>query len=261
MDATLRFVELVNGPAKNIDLIDGWSLLDLHAEPDADPDALRQQVDALAHQCPEATIEAISHTLFGELGFAGDSDHYYSPSNSLLSGVLRRRKGLPISLAALLIEVGAKLGATFDGVGMPGHFLVRDRSRPEVLVDAFAGGVLLSPKDCKAIFAKLAAPGTPFLAQYLDSVSSIQILARMSANLVNAYRRADERKNLRWAVRLRSRCPAVTPEEQIQLAEALFYTGAFDEAAALYEASSELVPATHKAKVADLARQARAKLN
>jgi len=261
MDATLRFVELVNGPSTTIDLIEGWVLFDAHVDNSVDTGGLRQQVDDLAARCSEPTLEAITQVLFGELGFQGDGDNYYSPQNSLLSGVLQRRRGLPISLAALLIEVGTRLNVPLDGVGMPGHFLVQDRARPDVLVDPFAGGTLLTQADCKRIFHRLAAPGTPFLAHYLDPVSSVQMLCRMAANLVNAYRRSDDRHNLRWAARLRSHCPGVTPEEHIQLAEALLYTGAFDEAGTLYRAASELVEPAHRPNVLDMARQAFAKLN
>ena len=68
---------------------------------------------------------------------------------------------------------------------------------------------------------------------------SALILARMAANLVNTYRRADDRRGLRWSARLRARCPGVAPEELAQLGDLLARTGAWDEAAATLDAAAE----------------------
>ena len=58
--------------------------------------------------------------------------------------MLARRLGIPITLAVLMIEVGRRLGVPLVGVGMPGHFLVRERASPDRFADPFHGGVVLS---------------------------------------------------------------------------------------------------------------------
>src|SRR5690606_18429191 len=111
------------------------ALLIAHDEyPDLDPglyDAqvrahaagMRAEIDAIEH--PAVKMQAINRHLFGELGYAGDHDQYYDPRNSYINEVFERRRGNPISLAMVQIEVARRLGVPLDGVSFPGHFLVR----------------------------------------------------------------------------------------------------------------------------------------
>src|SRR3546814_1822968 len=70
-------------------------------------------------------MQAINRHLFEDLGYAGDHDQYYDPRNSYLNEVFERRRGNPISLAMVQMEVARRLGVPLDGVSFPGHFLVR----------------------------------------------------------------------------------------------------------------------------------------
>ncbi len=64
----------------------------------------------LAAGCSERSFEGLRHHLFDEVGFAGDSQRYDEPENSFLQLVLTRRRGLPILLATVMIEVGRRAG-------------------------------------------------------------------------------------------------------------------------------------------------------
>lgn len=262
MEATVRFIELVNSPSRSIDLVEGALLLAAHANPALDLAAEVGRVDDLAAQCSEPTLDAVRRLLFDDLGFTGDSDDYYDPANSLLDRVIARRRGLPITLSLLTIEVGKRLGVELDGVGMPGHFLVQDRVLPEVFIDPFAGGRPLDMAECEALFHRTVGAEVPFDPAYLQPVSGSSILCRMAANLVNAYRRKGDRLGMRWSARLRSRCPGVEPAEFVQLGQALAYTGAFDEAAALLEDAAQHMPSESASRAVQLeASQFRARLN
>lgn len=262
MQETLRFVELVNGPSTAVDLTEGALLLVAHARPDVDLESQARRLDELAEACSEPTLDGVRRLLFGELGFTGPGDDYYDPANSLLDSVLDRRQGLPITLSLVMIEVGRRIGVPLDGVGMPGHFLVRDRELPDVFVDPFDRGRELSAADCEAIFRRLAGRGVPFDPAYLEPVSTVSILGRMAANLVNAYRRRDDRKGLRWSARLRSRCPGVEPAELVQLGQALGRTGAWGEAADLLEEAAPAMATPDGATaVRAEARRFRSRLN
>ena len=55
--------------------------------------------------------------------------------------MLERRRGIPISLSTVYLALGRRLGLPFEGVGMPGHFLVRLRHLvTPVLLDPFEAG-------------------------------------------------------------------------------------------------------------------------
>jgi regulator of sirC expression with transglutaminase-like and TPR domain len=262
MEATVRFVEMVNSPARDIDLVEGALLLAAHADPEFDLVAETARVDDLAAQCSEPTLEGICRLLFDDLGFAGDSDDYYDPANSLLDRVIERRRGLPITLSLLTIEIGKRVGVPLDGVGMPGHFLVRDGALTNVFVDPFSGGTSLSAAECEVLFHRTVGPDVVFDPAYLEPVTGGSILCRMAANLVNAYRQKGDRHGMRWSARLRSRCPGVDPAEQVQLGQALGYSGAFDEAAALLEDAAEYMPSDSASRAVRLkASQFQARLN
>ena len=83
----------------------------------------------------------------------------------------------------------------------------------------------------------------------------------MAANLVQAYRRADDRAGLRWAARVRARCPGVSPQERVQLAQALHRSGAYDEAAAVLDDAASLLPSDERDQWRHEANRYRARLN
>src|SRR5579862_7838642 len=86
--------------------------------------------DELAMASAERQAARLSSHLYGTLGFRGNEKDYYDPRNSLLSDVLDRRMGIPITLAIVYCEVARRLGVPAHGVGFPGHFLVRVEREP-----------------------------------------------------------------------------------------------------------------------------------
>ncbi len=123
-----------------------------------DPSDLISQLDQLARQIhlPDPTdildaICRINHHLFFTLGFCGDTEDYYHPHNSQIHKVLERKRGLPILLGVLYIEVARRLGIQVQGIGFPRHFLIRptDALRP-FYIDPFDKGNILTEEDLLA---------------------------------------------------------------------------------------------------------------
>src|SRR5258708_36521893 len=99
---------------------------------------------------PERAVMALNRVLFQEEGFHGNAEEYYDPRNSYLNEVLDRRTGIPISLSTVYMEVARRAGLRVEGVGMPGHFIVRVVAGPRaILIDPFHAGTLLSEDDCQ----------------------------------------------------------------------------------------------------------------
>lgn len=100
---------------------------------DVDVDACLQRISDLGQQARARLIDAPSglrvevfnRFMFEEVGFHGDEEDYYDPRNSYLHHVLDRRKGIPITLSVLYMLVGRSAGLEVEGVGLPGHFIVR----------------------------------------------------------------------------------------------------------------------------------------
>jgi regulator of sirC expression with transglutaminase-like and TPR domain len=140
-----------------------------------------------------AGVEAFNNFLFEEAGFAGNQFDYYDAANSYLNRVLERRTGIPITLSILYMAVGRKAGLQVDGIGLPGHFIVRaserDASR-SVLVDPFHG-TALGPEDCQDRLDQVYGGQVALTDEHLRPVTAREILTRLLANLKAIYARAN----------------------------------------------------------------------
>ncbi len=258
MDITDRFAELVRGPEEGCRLDEGALLIAAHARRDLDVAVQLARLDDLAAACPAGTLEAVSAHLFVDLGFAGDTADYSNPRNSLLDVVLDRRRGIPITLSVVLIEVARRLGVELVGVGMPGHFLVRAAGDDDVFADPFHGTLLDRP-GCEKLFATLHGPRARFQDRFLDPVGPRAVLARMLTNLQRSFVGRGDRAGALWAQCLRVLVPGTTVQDRRQLAAMLAANGRFDVAAIELEAIADEGIGGDRDRIA--ARAMRAKLN
>ena len=141
-----------------------------------------------ASRRPAALLRALREVLFEEEGFRGNEKSYYDPRNSYLNEVLDRRLGIPISLSLVLMEVARRVGLDLRGVGFPGHFLLKHAPElgPEVFIDAYNEGELLTTEECVARF-KSVSHGREFDPRFLEAVAPRQLLTRMLHNLKRIY--------------------------------------------------------------------------
>ena len=178
--------------------------------------AVRSRIppDAYAEQ----KIITLNHYLFGELGFSGDVEHYYDPRNSYLNEVIERRRGIPITLSVLYIEVGRRLGLALQGVSFPGHFLVKLKvKRGQLVLDPFAGGEPLGEDDLrKRLATVLPRDGRDVhdIDPYIEAATSRQIVARLLRNLKGIYM---EGAKLEQALAVMNRMLLVSPESAEEL--------------------------------------------
>src|SRR5438270_358272 len=149
-------MELMERPEDGLPLAEAALLIAAHANPALDVSAALGQLDAIAARVGEPDVEAVCRVLFEELGLRGARQDYDDPRNSYLDQVLARRRGIPISLSVLLMEIGGRCGLRLEGVGMPGHFLVRDPARPDRLIDTFDRGRHLDRLDCQRLLQRVA---------------------------------------------------------------------------------------------------------
>jgi regulator of sirC expression with transglutaminase-like and TPR domain len=147
---------------------------------------------------PQAIVTACRQVLGGAHGFRGDQARYDHPDNSMLDLVLRRRRGLPILLSVVYIEVARRAGIELAGVGLPGHFIVGHFGvNPPLLVDPFAGGEAVSAA------ATGVRPWSPHA-----------IAMRMLNNLVAAYQRRGDLAGALHAATMRLALPVAEPRQQ-----------------------------------------------
>ena len=121
--------------------------------------------------------------LFKEQGFVPGA--VLDPDNSFINRVLDRKIGIPITLSALYLLVGRRLGLPLYGVGMPGHFIVKYHDEDaEVFLDPYSGGRVITKNECREIVHRL---GHPFSEEDLAPTPDRDILIRMINNLLHIY--------------------------------------------------------------------------
>jgi regulator of sirC expression with transglutaminase-like and TPR domain len=257
---TDRFAELVRGPEKDCRVDVGAFLIAAHAHPrrDLDVDEQLHRLDDLAMGCPTATLDGVCEHLFGVVGLQGDTDDYKHPRNSLLDVVLDRRRGIPITLSVVVMEVGRRLGLDLAGVGMPGHFLVRDRDDPDAFVDPFHQQQL-DRAGAEKLFALIHGVDARFEDRFLDPVGPRAIMARIVTNLQRSYVGRGDRAGALWAQCLRVLVPGATVGDRRQLAALLAANGRFDAAAQELDAIADGGDGGERDRIAATAM--RAKLN
>ena len=135
-----------------------------------------------------AGMDALEGLLARRLGFAGDRDDYDHPHNSFLPRVVARRRGLPILLAVVYLEVARRAALPLVGLALPGHFVVGYRLPPGglVVIDPFERARILTAGELDAIAHRAGAALTPAM---LTPATPAEIAARMLRNLAGSYRR------------------------------------------------------------------------
>jgi regulator of sirC expression with transglutaminase-like and TPR domain len=198
-------------------------------------DRLRRRVPADA--APMQRLRLLNHYFFQELGFAGNVNDYYDPRNSLMPSVLSSRRGIPITLAVLYIELATQNGLKAQGISFPGHFLVKvSLPRGEAVIDPFSGQSL-SREDLEERLAPFRRTrATPAdddapLGLFLQGASGREVLGRMLRNLKEIHRsRCDWVRMERVVARLVMLLPDVW-EERRDHALVLSELGAHGQAA------------------------------
>jgi regulator of sirC expression with transglutaminase-like and TPR domain len=172
-------------------------------------DALGAQLEPIARRAagdPPAQARACAELLGLVEGYAGDREHYDDPANSMLDLVLERRRGLPILLSVVYVEVARRAGVPLGGVGLPGHFVVGHfGAAPPLLLDPFDGG-------------------TPFTAgghTVTRPWKAREIAMRMLNNLVGSFERRGDLGAALRAAEMRLELPGVGEGRERLLSERL----------------------------------------
>jgi regulator of sirC expression with transglutaminase-like and TPR domain len=237
---------------------------------EAGTDAAQIELDRLAGQLPFrpggalSWATALAELLGGRCGFRGSPGDYQRLESSLLHAVLRRRRGLPILLSVVWMEVARRAGAPVYGVALPGHFVVGfGPAEQQVLADPFDGGRVLSGSDAELLVQ--GATGAPLDPSVLVPAPPLDVVVRILNN-VRAWAAArPERSDVAlWAVELSLELPSHPARLRYERAQLLVQRGDFLGGAAELDAYADVVAAVDPPtaqKVRGQARAARAMLN
>jgi len=219
MTASYRaaFTDLLDLYGDQPPLDQACALMCAEEQPGVLPEQVTGRLDAISEQMfvPEGAnlfeaVARINHYLFEKMGLHGDEADYDHPRNSLLDQVLDRRKGLPILLSVVYMELARRVGVEVDGVAFPGHFLVSPQA-PEgterFFIDPFHKGEILNRSRLEGRLHKMGARST---SRYLVPCSRRFVLIRIHNNLKRAYLKRD---NLMGALRCVDRMLLLDPSD------------------------------------------------
>lgn len=136
----------------------------------------------------KAKLAALTKFMFADRGFHGSRGDYYHKSNSYLNEVIDDREGLPITLCVLYMELGRRLGVKIEGVGLPGHFMVRfvpAKGEPQ-LIDVYEGGTTLTRDEAAKRVKSIT--GGDLKEEHLAPTTKKAIVVRMLYNLLSLAR-------------------------------------------------------------------------
>ena len=171
---------------------DDEHLLDLTAcLTDIDKFAVRLKRRLHADIAPIPKLRLLNNFFYQELGFSGNFNDYYNPDNSYLHKVLSTRRGIPISLAVIYMELAQQVGLEVKGISFPGHFLMKLSIKTgDIILDPFNGASLSREEieeRLEPYFVNGRNPDDPPLASYLANATERHILVRMLRNLKAVY--------------------------------------------------------------------------
>lgn len=208
------FASLVADDA-SLSLVEAAASIAQDDHPQLDTQAVLAEIDTLvvrlkqrfpADAVPVQRLRWLNRFFFQQLGFAGNVNNYYDPDNSYLHRVLHTRRGIPITLAILYIELASQIGLTARGVSFPGHFLIKlrmatGRQQGEVVIDPFTGhslsrdelDELLAPyKRNRGLQGDFDMP----LGLFLQAATEREVVARLLRNLKEIHRGAQDWRRL-----------------------------------------------------------------
>jgi regulator of sirC expression with transglutaminase-like and TPR domain len=174
----------------------------LDAYPDLDVDNYLKRLDILAghtdvlagqDRSAENIIQSLNEALFIQEGLRGNSEDYFDPRNSYVNEVLDRKIGIPVSLSVIYMEVARRLDFAIQGVGLPGHFILKCSSANlELYIDAFDQGKILSLKNCQEFLDKNYGGMLTVQPNLLQAMDKKAIISRMLFNLKGIYHQREE---------------------------------------------------------------------
>jgi regulator of sirC expression with transglutaminase-like and TPR domain len=212
-------------------------------DPSAPPvDDIIAELDQLADGIVDPSPAALLRYVFSTLGFAGNMNRYYQPSNSLLHRVLDTRMGNPLSLSIVTVELSRRAGGTLRVVGFPGHVLIGDDDHPSRWFDPFLGGAGMDLAGCRSLLARMR-PGEVFHPSMVRPSTVGELAERILNNLDVAYRQSGQISRLADVAELRLGLPSAGHGERRQLAHMLIAAGRVFQAADVLAELAEADPA------------------
>jgi regulator of sirC expression with transglutaminase-like and TPR domain len=167
--------------------------------PEMDVQGVLSQVDAwlvrlrrrvASDAAPLARLLALNQFFYKDLGFGGNLNDYYATGNSYIHALLESRRGIPISMAVVWLELAQGIGLNAAGVSFPGHFLIKiSLPMGQAVIDPLTGQSFSGEKLSEMLEPYRLSPDFEVpMGLYLQAAPAREILARMLRNLKEIFK-------------------------------------------------------------------------
>ena len=199
-------------------LIDAAFACAIHDNPGRGLDAARALIEQAARRLAERLTRtsaqaALAETLAGDLGFSGDTATYDDLDNADILSVFARRKGLPVALGILYIDVARRCGLVVRGLDFPGHFLLRlETGDGPVAIDPFNGGEAVGSAELarRALSAGVSPEAAGRHELMVAPVSDRAVVTRLQNNILSRAQQAEDHARMEAAA---LRCAWLNPAD------------------------------------------------
>jgi regulator of sirC expression with transglutaminase-like and TPR domain len=165
-----------------------------------------------------AVPERLGEVIAEAYGYRGDNETYDDLQNADVARVLERRKGLPVALAILYLQVARAQGWDAEGLAFPGHFLIRvSIEGARHVIDPFNDGQVVEAPALRNLLQRVLGPDADLSPEHFDPVPDRDVLLRLENNVRLRLAKRDD-----WAGAARSldRMLAIAPDKPELLFEA-----------------------------------------
>ena len=220
-----RLRDLCAGDGERLDLLEAALALSVLRNGDAlDLPPLRQHVAAMSAAVADlvrrrgATPESLAEVIAQSYAYRGDSQTYDDLQIADLARAIERPKGLPVALSILYLHVARAQGWHAEGLGFPGHFLIRveiDGSRH--VIYPFHDGCVRDASDLRELLRQVLGPTAELKPEHFDPVFDRDVLLRLENNV---RLRLVKREDWAGAAQSLDRMLAIAPDQPELLFEA-----------------------------------------
>jgi regulator of sirC expression with transglutaminase-like and TPR domain len=211
----LAYFQILVSDAEKIPLFEAAASLAQDEYPRLDLENVLSTVEQLGRRLSERCrnlstelkrLQETSRFFHKELGFSGNVNNYYDPDNSYVHKVLESRRGIPITLAIIYIELARTVGLDAQGISFPGHFLIKiNLHEGPVVLDPFTGQSLSKEDLLERLepyrkgFGLTGDSEVP-IGVFLQAAKPKDILLRMLRNLREVYSQQGQSEKVKKVV-------------------------------------------------------------
>ena len=195
------------------ELLDGVLLINKYQYPSLNRNKIEEQINVLTndircqmseHMTGIEKIMTINHILFEVHKFKGDKENYHHPNNSYLNKVLNNKKGNPLLLSIIYLEIAKRINLPIKGINLPNHFIIgyldEEYKKPHSFdekdtfgilfyINPFSKGIILHHDEIADFLRDLNLEQKP---KYFKPCSNKAIVKRMLTNLIYTYTKSNK---------------------------------------------------------------------